>query len=77
MNAHQAREIATRANTESEVIQYKKIKSLIDREANKGNFELWYYAQIEPNTINILEGEGFHVTITTETQTRFVAKITW
>ena len=77
MNAHQAREIATRANTESEVIQYKKIKSLIDREANKGNFELWYYAQIEPNTINILEGEGFHVTIASERQGDHSVKITW
>lgn len=77
MNAQQAREIATRTSTEAELAQYKSIKAIIAVEANKGNFELWYFAQIEQNTITLLEGDGFHVTIDSERQEDYSVKITW
>jgi ribosomal protein S17E len=40
MNAQQARDVANKVNTDVINSQYRKIKSLIDYEANEGNFEL-------------------------------------
>lgn len=77
MNAQEARKKAYSVNTDKAESQYAKIQEQIDKEVNKGKYQLFWYEFINHDVRNKLELEGFKVGSDQGKYNETCIKISW
>lgn len=79
MKAHQARELALKANLENVDSQYSRILLSIRNAANSGKYEMWWYDDILPDVRAKLMSEGYKIGPTNydPRERGSLIKITW
>lgn len=77
MIADQLKQKATDFLTNDTDSQYAEILELCDKEAGKGEFEMWYYKNIKAAVREKLESEGIKVGETQFERNETLTKISW